>query len=405
MRVSSKPLAWLILVGLLWSIQSAAAPIDRPATAQEQHELDSSAKDLEIHIDRSGRLYAHAELDAYLQTIADRLLAADGTANGDSVRVRAVRDSSANAFALPNGAVFVTTGLLQRLDSEAQIASVLGHEITHYTNRHALKEMRTVKRKTNWGRGLTILLAAATGASPAQLSQNLTDLWVLTSVSGYEKDLEREADREGIRKLAAAGYDTAEGITVFERLLVAAKDEGGQEQPYFASHPRLEERLASYRELVAGEFAGATGAGRQIGADEYRAHVRGLALDQAEILLAEDELDRAGAIIDSELATGASARAYFLQGEVARARPKTPESQAAALAAYERAIAMPDAPPEAYRRKAMILRERGEDAAAVEAFKRYLELAPTAVDAPLVRLYLEDQATKAPPAPSKGESQ
>lgn len=403
--MASKAVPWLIAYGLLCSPGGNAAAIDRPATASEQHDLDVSAQDLERRIERSASLYGHAELDAYLQGIADRLLQPEAGASGIAVRVRTVRDASANAFALPNGAVFVTTGLLQQLDSEAQIACVLGHEITHFTNRHALKEKRTITRKTKWSRGLAILLAAATGASPADLSNGMTELWVLTSVSGYEQNLEREADREGMRRLVAAGYDADAGVKVFERLLAAEKDEGGKERPYFASHPRLEERLASYRALVIGEFAGATGADRRTGAVEYQAHVRGLALDQVEILLAENELDRASAIVDSDIATGASTRAYFLQGEIARHRPPTPQSEAAALAAYDRAIDMPDVPAEAYRQKAMIHRLHGEHDAAVQAFKRYLERVPNAVDAPLVRLYLEDQAAKSPPATPPGGSQ
>jgi len=391
----------------------SASTVEHPPSAAEQRQLDYAARDLDARLQRSGSLYAHPDVDAYLQTIADKLLSIDRAYDGAKANVRVVRGTSANAFALPNGAVYVSTGLLERLDNEAQIACVLGHELTHFTHQHTLKQQQSMARTTVWTRGLQLAFLIAIGAKfkdqqardlGAQVTRFAGDLWLLTAVSGYSRDLEREADREGLRRMVEAGYDANEAVRVFEVLSAAADEQGDHVPTYFSSHPRLQDRLASYRALVSGEYANATGERRFTGAQEYRAHTSGLRLDQVEILIAAHELQSAAKLLDAEMAVSGSARAYFLQGELARHRSSTPESQRLALAAYEHAAASPDVPAEALRQEALLYRARGEHQAAVQAFKRYLMLAPGAIDAPLVHEYLEQQGADAPSSP-QGDSQ
>lgn len=139
------------------------------------------------------------------------------------------------------------------------------------------------------------------------------------------------------------------------------------------------------------------GSERRVGHDEFRERTQGLALDQVEVLLAADAPDRALGIVVPELERADSARGRYLQGEVARRASPSAEAETAALVAYERAQKLPDPPPEAFRRAGLIHRVRGEDAEARRAFQRYLELAPAAADAPLVRAYLA-AAPVPPPA-------
>ena len=382
-----------------------------PADSAERQVLESAANDLEQRLLHCGCMYDHPDLDAYLQGVADHLLAADSTAAG-AIPVRALRNPDANAFALPNGAIFITTGLLQRLDSEAQVATVLGHEMTHYKRSHAVQELRHERHAAAWSRGLGALFAATfavltrnqnmTGLA-ANLTNKSAELWYMTSVSGYSQDMEREADREGLRRMTAAGYDASEGVVAFERLAAAVHDEGHEATPYFSSHPRLAERIASYQLLIGGEYAGETGPGRRIGRDEYRAHTPGLALDQVEILLAARQPDRASSILTAELGTSETARARYLEGEAVRRRLPTADGETLALTAYERAAALPDPPPEAVRQAAMIHRLRGENADALREFQRYLELAPAADDAPLVRAFLAGQAVSPKSSPLPGD--
>jgi beta-barrel assembly-enhancing protease len=404
---------WLAAVCLAAALapgHGRAAP-DTPADATLRHEIDLAADDLEQRLLRCGCTYDHPGLDPYLQEIAERLLTTDTTPARGPVRVRAFRNPDANAFALPNGAIFITTGLLQQLDSEAQVASVLGHELTHYTRSHALEERRNAQHAGIWSRGIGLLLAstiAVLAHDPqaallaANLSNTSADLWYLSSVSGYSQHLEREADSEGLRRMAAAGYDANEGIAAFEHLAAATKDDA-KATPYFSSHPRLAERIASYRLLIGSEYSNAVGSERRVGRDEYAAHTQGLTLDQVEILLAARRADRAAELLTAELGRGETARGRYLEGEVATQRLHTADGENQALAAYERAIALPEPPADALRQAAMIHRRRGEHADAAREFQRYLDLAPNADDAPLVRAYLAGQAapTNSPPAPGE----
>jgi beta-barrel assembly-enhancing protease len=411
--------SWLAAVGAvvaLWAAESIPATA-LTADAADRQELQTAANDLEQRLLHCGCTYEHPELDAYLQGVAERLLATDPTAPPGPVRIRALKSPEANAFALPNGAIFINTALLQSLDSEAQLATVLGHELTHYTHSHALQESHRAQHTSVWTHAIALVFAAGlaaisrdpqVAALAADLSSKSADLWYLTSVSGYSRTLEREADTEGLRRMVTAGYDASEGVVAFERLAAATHDDGKGNKPFFASHPRLTERIASYRELIGSEYAGAVGSDRRVGREEYRSHTPGLALDQVQVLLAAKQYERADAVLTAELDQGETARARFLQGEIARGRFRTADGENQALTAYQRAAQLPDPPPDALRQAALIHRGRGDEADARREFQRYLELAPNAEDAPLVRAYLGDGATPVaepspPPPPEKTE--
>lgn len=387
-------------------------PRTPPPSEKERRMLEAAARELESRLEASHRLYGRADLDRYLQRVADRLVASDPEPPPAPVRVRAIKDVSANAFALPDGSVYVTTALLCQLGSEAEVATVLSHEITHFTHSHALTELRKENRAAAVAGTVTFafelllaIVAAHNGVTPSanpslfQLPAEAANIWVLASVSGYSRDLEREADYEGLRRMAAAGYDVNGGIAAFEHLAVAAREENAPHPGHFASHPLLEERITSYRALVDDEYSDSAGPPNLYGRDEYRAQTQGLGLDQVQVLMEAGLMQRAQALVDAVVADGDSARGAYLQGEVARRTvPQTEESEARAIAAYGRAVAMSEAPPAALRQLGILYRRRGDRAAADAAFRAYLERAPQATDAPLVRLYL--QALAAPEAAS-----
>ena len=409
------PLEYIVVTGM----RHARKP--EVASEQERRLLEYVGRELELRIERSDRLYGHVALDQYLQGIVDGLLATDPQQPAGRVRIRVIKDAQASAFVLPNGAVYVSTELLYRLGSEAEIAAVLSHEISHFTNAHALTAMHDRdRRKTLWRAAaivLAILEAAAaahSGVPPSQalgqagqglvIPPKVLDMWMLASLDGYSRDLERDADYWGMRRLVAAGYDAAATVAAFERLAAADVDPPTPQAGYFANRAKLAARIAGYRALVAGEFRDAAGPERFAGRDEYRAQIAGLGLDQAEILVESGALRRAERIIDTQIARGDSARAAYLEGEIARRiAPRTPESEGRAIAAYARAITYPEAPPAAYRQQGILYRRRGDPAAATVAFQSYLDRAPQAADVPLVKLYLAALKAPATVAPATTE--
>jgi len=156
-----------------------------------------------------------------------------------------------NAFALPGGYIYITRGLLAYLNSEAELAAVLGHEIGHVTARHSVR-----KQSASTVTGMAgAILQAATGV---QGSGDLFNLLGKAVLSGYGREYELESDRLGARYLARASYDPQAMIEVigilknqemFEKQ--RAREEGREPRAYhgvFATHPKNDQRL---QEVVA----------------------------------------------------------------------------------------------------------------------------------------------------------
>ncbi|HZW35220.1 MAG TPA: M48 family metalloprotease [Isosphaeraceae bacterium] len=148
-----------------------------------------------------------------------------------------------NAFALPGGQVFITEGLLDRMDNEAQLAGVLGHEIGHVINRHAAQQMA----KGQLGQILTV--AVGVGASgnddrgrKAQLVAAMVNQ--MTQLR-FSRGDESESDHYGLKYMAEAGYDPSAMLDVMK---ILKKASGDQHPPEFlATHPLPETRLEEIR--------------------------------------------------------------------------------------------------------------------------------------------------------------
>lgn len=142
-------------------------------------------------------------------------------------------DSTINAFALPGGQIFITSGLLRRLESEGQVAGVLGHEIGHVLARHSAQRLA----KSNLSNGLLDAVIVATegaGAGTAQVIAQLVNM-------SYGREDELESDLLGVCIMDAAGYDPSALIGVM-RILAEAGGGGGQPE-FFSTHPNPENRV------------------------------------------------------------------------------------------------------------------------------------------------------------------
>src|SRR5262249_40831649 len=184
-------------------------------------------------------------------------------------RIAVSRDPTPTALAMPNGKIYIHTGLLSRVENESQLAMILGHEMTHVTNRHALMFNRDAQNKQIWFSALAIAaslgVAVATGnqqskgnyvsAEGLRTTSNLflglgLQLAFIASVNGFGRDLEREADREGMDRMVKAGYDPREAPRVFALLKDDHGDGSKLENFFFGNHPRLDERITNTEELL-----------------------------------------------------------------------------------------------------------------------------------------------------------
>ncbi len=402
MEVAVGRLLRVVLLILAATLAYGATPAlgsEDTTPRKDAAQLRKDADDIEKRLSTSGLLYDRSELDTYLQSVGDALARPD---DREPIRLKAIRGPWPNAFVLPNGAAYVTTGMLDMLDNEAQLACVLGHEMTHVVEEHALQEFRAQRVREGWTMAFAVLLGAAAayyggsaaGSVFADLTVSAGELWTLSAVSGYSRDNEKEADREGFERLVTAGYDTAQAPAVFELLLARTPGEAQGARPYFATHPKLEERIASFRELSAARAGAPSG---KVDEERYFVAIGELPIDQALLLIDAGQPALARLSIDRYVARRPdSARAHFAAGEVWRALPGEAGAIDNAIAAYAQSAALPGTPPAALRNKGLLHRERGESQLAREAFERYLALDPQAVDAGIVRLYLLELSSGGP---------
>jgi predicted Zn-dependent protease len=139
------------------------------ALQADEGQIWQESRDLEHRLDQSGLLYAEPVLLAYLNTIAARLGQATPTGGKLQFMVKVIRSPLLSAFALPHGVIYVYTGLLAKLENEAQLATLLGHEMTHIVHRHTVKEWRHIENTTAVLASLGIIDSPMSGLGPASL--------------------------------------------------------------------------------------------------------------------------------------------------------------------------------------------------------------------------------------------
>lgn len=142
-----------------------------------------------------------------------------------------------NAFALPGGYLYIYTGLLKLMDSEAELAAVLGHELSHVVARHGIKRMQQVL-------GVSLIEQIALGSRGSKAAKSAINLGIGIALQGYSRENELEADHDGVYYLHRAGYDPKAAVTMFQKL--AGEEKGGRSvfERLAASHPETKERIA-----------------------------------------------------------------------------------------------------------------------------------------------------------------
>jgi predicted Zn-dependent protease len=214
----------------------------------EEEELQL-AEQVHQELIKQTRLVQDRSLNEYVSSVGQRLARNSGRPN-IPWRFYVVDDKSINAFATLGGRVYVHTGLLDATDSEAQLASVLGHEIGHIVGRHGLEN---VKKQQKYGTlaGLAAIGGAILGG---QAGANLGGLMGNLLAGGYlmkhSRDAEREADYLGLYNLKDAGYNTGGMIQMFDILQEVSNSSPNAFGSILASHPAPRERAANTRREI-----------------------------------------------------------------------------------------------------------------------------------------------------------
>lgn len=228
-----------------------------PVTGEKQHIALTADQETALGLESAPVMAQQMGGEVDSSDPAARRVAAIGAkvvANSDAGRspytytFHLLRDPrTVNAFALPGGQVFITRGLLDRLETEGQLAGVLGHEIGHVVNRHGAEHMATGQL----GQLLTLATGVAAsddqghGQRAAMLAAMVNQLVQLK----YSRSDELESDRFGMDAMSQAGYDPAEMLGVMRILEDASGGNGPPEM--LSTHPYPEERIEAIQRYLA----------------------------------------------------------------------------------------------------------------------------------------------------------
>lgn len=339
-------------------------------SAEDEQGLWHQSEEFDQRIRHMGVLYGDPGLNAYLQDITDRLF----PEFDDSMKVSVLVSHVPNAFVIPNGSVYLDEGLLAFLDNEAQLAAILAHEGSHFVHRHSLRTVRTAKQT------LAVSSVIGLGTGLGSLSQILA----YSSIMGYSRDMEREADAEGFERLVAAGYDTHEAVEVFRRLARYAKHMDYDEPVFFSSHPSMTERVSSYRSLSQSAPPGG-----RVGAEAYREAAHGVTTSYLDNAVERGDQQSLMFLLESEgrLEQLGECCAYYL-AEAYRLRAQTGDTLRAEQL-YRRALVADPDHAASHGALGRLLFRTGDRVEARRHLLRYLELRPDAPDRPYVEHYLD----------------
>ncbi|HVI70494.1 MAG TPA: M48 family metalloprotease, partial [Pyrinomonadaceae bacterium] len=176
---------------------------------------------LDVRLERDGLVLADESANAYVRRIGRSLIPQGLALERVSWRFRILRDPQPNAFALPNGSIYVTTGLMTLIENESQLAAIIAHELTHVMRRHTYVHNRSNRKKF-----MTMNVMAAVGAyapggivgAVIMVVTTVAPFIMIATIYGYSRDLEREADLKGIDMMISAEYPPEEMVNVMKLL-------------------------------------------------------------------------------------------------------------------------------------------------------------------------------------------
>jgi predicted Zn-dependent protease len=250
--------------------------VRNPATGKMQLNLLSESQEVEmgkeakVEAEQTYGVYkGKPELAQYVASVGKQLAAKSGRPNLPwSYEI--VDDASVNAFALPGGPVFITRGILGHLNTEAEMAAVLGHETGHVAARHSANQM-SKQQVAQLGLGVGSILSPAV-ASAAQVAGAGLQLLFLK----YSRDDETQADELGFRYMTEAGYDPTQMIPLFQMLDAVSSEGGGGKTPeWLQTHPDPGNRLSATQQRLKTELKGST-QGMKVERDKYMQMIDGI---------------------------------------------------------------------------------------------------------------------------------
>ena len=308
-----------------------------PVTGEKQLSFIPESQELSIGAEQykptqqtqGGQFYLDPELNLYVQEVGKKL--AQVSDRPDLPYEFVVLNSSVpNAWALPGGKIAINRGLLTEFEDEAQLASVLGHEIVHAAARHSVQRMQ---QSTLISLGVAGLGFAISDNEWASLIMGGAAMGAQLALAQYSQSNELESDHYGIQYMKTAGYDPQAAVELQELFVrLSEGNNPGFIQGMFATHPPSQKRVAENQRLV-----NEIGAGGYRGRDVYQkktAYLRRVqpaydTFDQARKLANDDRLEDAIAKINEAIRIEPEEAAFYsFRGQVHKARNELKQAAA-----------------------------------------------------------------------------
>ncbi len=324
-------------------------------------------------------------LNSYVRTV---LCSTVGQERCGSVRIYIVRVPAFNASMSPNGTMLVYSGLLLRVRTEAELATVLGHEFGHFEMRHVLDRFKAMRRGSDllsWAAVLTSM----SGSPQVYRSFDTLQLSVLGGVARFGRDQEREADLLGLGYLNGGPHRPHAASKVWRNLILEAEASAagrGLRKPdfdrisFFASHPSDGERVDYLYALAAPD-----GESRDEGADRYNAALAPWLTTLVDDQVSLNDFGASDFIINRLAEGGWTADLWRARGDLFRARGH-PRDIMNAADFYGKAVALNPNSAEAHRGLGLSLIKTGRSSEGRKALEEYLQLKPNASDAAMINL-------------------
>ncbi|MEO0540654.1 MAG: M48 family metallopeptidase [Cyanobacteria bacterium P01_A01_bin.105] len=273
-------LAVRLLIGLLFAVFGIlnyfTNTVENPVTGEQQRVALSPEQEIVIGqqgkqavLTQYGGLYRAPMLQAYVDRVGQAVVQRSVAMQTPYLFEFHVLDDreTVNAFALPGGQIFITTGLLSQLDSEAQLAGVLGHEVGHVVARHGAEHLA----RQQLGAALVNAIAISasddqgSGRQAAILAQAVNQMLTLR----YGRDDELESDRLGFEFMTEANYNPVGIVELMAILNSAQMGEGGRPPEFLSTHPNPDNRIGKLEALIAETYPNGVPAPLVEGAQDY----------------------------------------------------------------------------------------------------------------------------------------
>lgn len=372
----------LLLCGFLASV-SVAAGAQKDARRDEKTQLDA---ELQEAIDRTAlayrqRYYPDDLLQGYVNDLGQSVVPKEVPA-GVLFSFRVIDDPMPNAVALPDGRIFIHSGLLAFVDNEAQLVTILGHEVAHVVEQHtieAIKAARSLKRALFAGLmgGLTAALTKSKEAADAAAS-----LTMAVQSASFSRKQEDEADLAGCRYAMSRGFDPRTAVGFFDKLTQKFGEQGRLSNLLFGTHSLNKDRARNIEKLLSGDLANEYNKLRTEGklavtTGQFRFFASGMIRDAAiSVAEAYDRYDlardRLEAIVDVR---PRDPKTLWHLGRIYRLVARTEEDKQKALDFLQRAAEADERSlyPEIHRDLGLLLATRtGNATAAAESLKKYV---------------------------------